>query len=157
MSRIQRIFLCIAILSTGSIGITIWSAGITIAQVRVAGVLIFQSHERVGPLADLLFHARVILKICVELWMFFEELRVVDQRWCLAKLAGNFAMAIEKLIESRQVPPRDVIGLDSRPVLLASLPVLHGSVLRGPGLCARRLRVHRIREIQQRHRRRTEN
>src|SRR5580698_4143136 len=115
-----------------AVGVAILPAGITIAQVRVAGVLIFQSHERVGPLADLLFHARVILKICVELWMFFEELRVVYQRWCLAKLAGNFAMAIEKLIESRQVPPRDVIGLDSR-------PVLHGSVLRGPSLCARRL------------------
>src|ERR1700733_3794596 len=144
----------IAILSTS---IRILSAGITIAQVRVAGVEIFLSHERVGPSADLLFHTRVVLKIRIELRMALQVLRVVDQGRRFAKLVGNFAMAIEKLIKSRQVPARDVIAWDSLPVLrgrsLDSLPVLRGRsldsllVLRG-----RRLRVRGTRETQRHHR-----
>jgi len=123
-----------------AVEIAILPTGITIAQVRVAAVEIFQSHERAGLLADLLFHTRVILKIRIELRMALQELRVVDQGRRFAKLVGNFAMAIEKLIKSRQVPARDVIALDSLPIL------------RGRGL-----RVHGTRDTQERRRRRTEN
>src|ERR1700677_1140296 len=101
-----------AILSTGitilPIGITILSSGntilstsITIAHARIAAVGIFQSHERVGLLADLLFHTRMVLKIRIELRMALQVLRVVDQRRRFTKLVGNLAMAIEKLVKSR--------------------------------------------------------
>ena len=116
-----------------AIGITILSSGITIAQVPVAAVAIFQAHERVGALADLLFHTRVILKIRIELRMALQELRVVDQGRRFAKLVGNFPMAIEKLVKSRQVPARDVIAWDSwyrLPFLLYSWPILRGGRLR---------------------------
>ena len=43
-----------------AIGIVILPTCITIAQVPVAAVAIFQVHERVGVLADLSFHTRVI-------------------------------------------------------------------------------------------------
>jgi hypothetical protein len=144
--------IAIAIRHISAIGIAILSTGIAIAQVRVVAVGIFQSYERVGLLADLLFHARVRLKIRIELRMALQELRVVDQGWRFANLFGNFAMAIEKLIKSGQVPARDVIDWGSRPVLLGrnSLPVLRS---RG----SRRLRKRGTREAQQRHRRRTEN
>src|ERR1700722_8540505 len=87
----------IATLSTG-----ITSIGITIAHVRIAAVGILQSHERIGLLADLLFHTRVVLKIRIELRMALQVLRVVDQGRRLAKLVGNFAMSIEKLVKSRR-------------------------------------------------------
>src|SRR5580698_6780824 len=128
---------CIAIQSTGSIGITIWSAGITIAQVRVAGVAIFQPHERVGLFADLLFHTGVILKVRVELRMALHVLRVVDQGRRFAKLVGNFAVVVEKLIESRQISARDVVVVgESLAALLGRGLLLRGLLLRG-----RRLRA----------------
>ncbi len=129
----------IAIRSVSPIGIAILSTGITIALIRVAGVKIFEPHERVRPLTDLLFHTRVILKICIKLRMALQELRVVDQGRRFAKLVGNFSMTIKKLIKSRQVSACDVIALDS-------LPVLRG----------RRLRMRATREAQQRHGRRAE-
>ncbi|MGC2297584.1 MAG: hypothetical protein WA476_02200 [Acidobacteriaceae bacterium] len=136
----------ITILSAGSVGITILSAGITIAQVRVAGVEIFQPHEGVGPFADLLFHTGVILKVRVELRMALEKLRVVDQGRRFAKLAGNFAMVVEKLIESRQVSARNVVvGGESLAILLGRRLLLRGLHLRG-----RRLRARGLGEKQQR-------
>ncbi|MFZ0270869.1 MAG: hypothetical protein WB524_25515 [Acidobacteriaceae bacterium] len=131
----------IAIRHVSAVGIAIGSTGITIAQVRVAGVEIFQSHERVGALADLLFHTRVFLEIRTELRMAFEELRIVDQGRRFAKLVRDFAMTIEKLIKSRQVPASDVV------VVLDRLPVLRG----------RRLRTRGRWDTQQRCRRCTEN
>jgi hypothetical protein len=53
--------------------------------------------------------------------MALQELRVVDQGRRFAKLAGNFAMAIEKLVESRQVPAGDVIAWDRLPILRSVL------------------------------------
>lgn len=94
-----------------AVGIAILPICIAVAQVSVARVSIFQTHESVGLLADLLFHARMILKICIELRVTLQILRIVNQGWRLAKLAGNFAMVIEKLIEPRQISARDVIGL----------------------------------------------
>jgi hypothetical protein len=54
------------------------SASITISQARVTGVLTFQPHKRIGLCADLLFHARVVLKIRAERRVGLQELRVVD-------------------------------------------------------------------------------
>jgi hypothetical protein len=116
-----------------AVGIAILSTGITIAQVPVAAVAIFQAHERVGVLADLLPHTRVILKICIELRMALQELRVVDQGRRFAKLVGNFAMGIQKLVKSRQVPTRDVIAWHCwcrLPFLLDSGPILRNRGLR---------------------------
>jgi hypothetical protein len=100
-----------------AISMAILSTGIAIAQVPVATVAIFQSHERVGVLADLLFHTRVILKIRIELRMILQELRGVDEGRRFAKLVGNFVVAVKKLIESGHVSVHDVIALDSLPVL----------------------------------------
>ena len=58
--------------------------------------------------------------------MALQELRVIDQGRRFANLVGNFAMGIEKLVKSRQVPPRDVIAWDicyGLPFLLDSLRV----------------------------------
>src|ERR1700734_3110508 len=64
----------IAIRHVSAVGITTLS-GITVAHTSIARVEIFQSHERVGPLADLLFRAGVVLKVRIELRMSFEKLR----------------------------------------------------------------------------------
>jgi hypothetical protein len=95
--------------------------------------------------------------------MALQELRVVDQGRRFAKLFGIFAMAIQELIESRQVPVRDVVAWGSLPVLRGrSLPVLRGCRLGGRRLGGRglrgcRLRVRRTREPQQRCGSRTDN
>jgi len=156
------------------------SVRITIAQACVAGVLTFQTHKRAGLRAYLLFYARVVLKIRAERGVALQEPRVVDQGRRSAKLLGYFAMAIEKLVEPRQVAARDAIaalgtlsivgldclGLDGLPVLVlvsawgsllgwVSLLVLGWdglSVLRG-----RRLRVHGKWATQQRNERCAEN
>jgi hypothetical protein len=141
---------CVTIASTissGAVGIAILSTCVTIAQVRIAAIEIFQSHEGVRPLADLLLYARVIREIPIELRMTLQELWVVDQRRRSAQLVGNFAMTIEKLIEARQVSARDVIAWYILPPLL---PVLRGRGLHGCRLRGRRLRVTSTREPQQR-------
>ena len=116
------------ILTTGNL-----PAGITIPQVLVAGVVIGIFHELVGVLAYLLFHTRVILKVRFEFRIALQELRVVHQGWSFAKFLAKFGFAVEKLIESRQIPARDVIGLAALAVLaLGSLLILRG----------RRLRMH---------------
>ena len=133
----------IAICHVSAVSVAILPTGITIAHVRIPGVGIFQPHERVGALADLLLHTRVVLKIRIELRMVLQKLRIVDQRRCFAKLVGNFTMAIEKLIESSQVPACDVIAGNRLPILRDHLPVLLcGRSLdsRGRGLRARRIR-----------------
>lgn len=132
-----------------AVGIAILAARITIAKVRVACVEIFESHERVGTLADLLLHARVILEICIQFGMAAQELRVVHQRRRFAELFCDVAMAIQKLIEARQIPARNVVAWVSLPVLRAlhSLPVLGGC----------RLRLRWARDPEQRQRRRPQN
>jgi hypothetical protein len=131
---IRHVSAIVIAIRVSTIGVAILSTGITIAQVPVAAVAIFQAHERVGVLADLLPDTRVILKICVELRMALQELRVVNQGRCFAKLVGNFVMGVEKLVKSRQVPARDVIAWDSwcrLPFLLDSGPILRSRRLRG--------------------------
>ena len=44
--------------------------------------------------------------------MLLQVLRIVNQGRCFAKLIGNFAMSIEKLVKLRQVPASDVIARD---------------------------------------------
>jgi hypothetical protein len=125
--HISAVAITIAI-HVSAVGVTILPGGITIAQVVVAGVEIFQSHERVRLLADLLFHTCVVLKIGVELRMALQILRIGNQGRCLAKLVGNFAMAIEKLVKLRQVSASNVIAWNSLPVWGGrdGLPVLRG-------------------------------
>jgi hypothetical protein len=104
--------------------ITISSAAdIAVACIRIASIEILQPHERVGLLTDLLFHTWMVLQILVQLRMALQELRVVHQSRRSPKLFGIFAMAIQELIESRQVPACDVI-------VLCNLPVLRGRRLR---------------------------
>jgi hypothetical protein len=142
----------IAIRPVSAIDIAILSSGIAIAQVRVAAVGVFKSYERVRLLADLLSHARVRLKIRIEFRVALQKLRVVDQGRRFANLFGNFTMAIEKLIKSRQVPARDVIAWGSLPVWLGQSSL---TVLRSRG--GRRLRKRGTWEAQPCRHRRTEN
>jgi hypothetical protein len=60
--------------------------------------------------------------------MLLQVLRIVNQGRCFAKLIGNFAMAIEKLVKLRQVPAGNVIARHSLPVWWGgnSLPILRG-------------------------------
>jgi hypothetical protein len=121
------------------------SVSIPITQARVAGVLTFQTHKRAGLRADLLFYARVVLKIRAERRVALQKLRVVDQGRRSAKLLGYFAMAIEKLVEAREVAAGDVIAalgalsisdLGGLPVLvLVSLLVLASLLVLGCGGC----------------------
>ena len=124
----------IAVLPVGiPIGVTI---SISPVGIPIAGV--FEPHERVRVVADFAFHTRVFLQVGIELVMVLQVLRVVNQGWRLAKVSSDVAMAIKELIELRQVPAGDVIGLCCR------------SVLRGWGL-----RVSCTWEPQQRQRRST--
>jgi hypothetical protein len=127
----------IAVLTRGiaitCIGVAILTHGIPIAEAPVVAVEIFRSHERVGPLGDLLSHAGVILEIRIERRMVLDELRIVDQGRRLAQLIGNFAMGIEKLVKPGQVPAGDVIAADIVAVLGLDSPL----ILRGRRLCVR--------------------
>jgi len=60
----------------------------------------------------------MFLQILVESRMALQELRVVYQRRRSAKLLSIFTMAIQELIESRQVPACDVV------VVLRNLSIL---------------------------------
>jgi hypothetical protein len=125
------------VLSTGILPAGILPAGITIPQVFVAGVVIGIFHELVGVLAYLALHARVILKVRFEFRIALQELRVVHQGWSFAKFLAKFGFAVEKLIESRQIPARDVIGLAALAVLALGSLLISLLILRG-----RRLRMH---------------
>jgi hypothetical protein len=92
-------------------------AGIAVARIVIAVVSILKPHKCIWLLADLLFHTGMFLEIRVELTMAIQELRVVNQRRRSAKLFGGFAMAIEKLVEPRQISARNVIVLRGLPVL----------------------------------------
>src|SRR5580704_14784374 len=106
-------------ITISSVGIAISSASISVACVMIAVVEILQSHERIRPLADLLFNTGMVLQIPVQLGMALQELRVIDQGRRPTKLLGIFAMTIQELIESRQVPACDVVI-----VVLCNLSVL---------------------------------
>ena len=91
------------------VGIAISLASIAVARVVIAVIEFLQSHERIRPSANLLFHTWMVLQIAVQLRMALQELRVIDQRRRFAKLFGIFTMTVQELVESRQIPSCDFV------------------------------------------------
>src|SRR5260370_42670055 len=68
-------------------------------------------HEGVGIFGDFLTNSLMRLEVSLQRRMALHELLVVYQRWVAAKLFSRFAMAVEELIETRQLSTSDVAVL----------------------------------------------
>src|ERR1700758_2934019 len=69
-------------------------------------IAVFRVHEGGWIFLYLLAYTRMVPQISLQVGMVLQELLVIQQRGILTNLLGDFAMAVEKLIEVREFPSR---------------------------------------------------
>src|SRR5215470_15587213 len=74
----------------------------------VTVIAVFRAHERIRIFPQFFTDRGVLLHIGLQCRVVLQKLLVVDERWVLTNLLGDFAVAVEELVEARQLPPRDV-------------------------------------------------
>src|SRR5215472_2935280 len=74
----------------------------------VTVIAVFRAHECIGIFPQFFTDRGVLLHIGLQCRVVLQKLLVVDERWVLTNLIGDFAVAVEELVEAPQLPARDV-------------------------------------------------
>ena len=98
--------------------------------VLVAIIAVFRAHECIRIFLQFFADLGVLLHISLQRWVVLQKLLVVDQRWVLTNLLGDFTVAVEELVEARQLPARNVAILIRPFIVIARGRALHGRGLR---------------------------
>src|SRR6516225_1030143 len=108
-------------LTAGNVAVTLVLIAVhaSTVGVLVAVIAVFRAHECIGIFPQFFTDRRVLLHIGLQCRMVLQKLLVVDERWVLTNLIGDFAVAVEELVEAPQLPARDV----AVPVTLVLIPV----------------------------------
>src|SRR6516165_5714912 len=101
--------------------------------ILVAVIAVFRAHEGIGIFPQFFTDRGVLLHIGLQCRMVLQKLLVVDERWVLTNLIGDFAVAVEELVEVRQLPARNVAILIRLFIVIARGRALHGRGLRPCG------------------------
>src|ERR1700722_1383151 len=99
---------------------------VAIHAIFAAIVTGFLLHERVRIGLDLLAKFGMIPQIRLQRGMVAHEFLVIDQRRILAKLLGGFAMAIQELIEARELLAVDIAAAIVLTAIVTSFLVHEG-------------------------------
>src|SRR6516162_2646003 len=102
-------------------------------RVLAAVIAVFRAHEGIGIFPQFFTDRRVLLHIGLQCRVVLQKLLVVDERWVLTNLLGDFAVAVEELVEVRQLPARNVAILIRLFIVIARGRALHGRGLRPCG------------------------
>src|SRR5579863_3754754 len=90
-----------------SVSVTTVVVAIVVAILALIKTILLP-HEAVGVLSDFVTNFRMLLQIILQRGMSRQELLVVEERWILAHLLGDFGMAIEEVIHARQLPSSSI-------------------------------------------------
>src|SRR5271170_2400387 len=90
---------------------------IAVAIVLTPIVARFLTHERVRIRFDLFAYRRMILQISLQGRMAVHKIIVIYQRGILADVAGDFGMAVQELIEVRELLAGSVVALKGWSIL----------------------------------------
>src|SRR5215468_12290883 len=77
----------------------------------VTVIAVFRAHEGIRIFPQFFTDRGVLLHIGLQCRVVLQKLLVVDERWVLMNFLGDFVVAVEELVEARQLPPRDVAVL----------------------------------------------
>ena len=61
-------------------------------------------HERIGIVSEFFAHTRMLLQVLLQVRVILHEALIADERRILAKLLGDFRMAIQKLVGALDFP-----------------------------------------------------